>query len=200
MLFSPSGHASWWKPVGAIPTGKLISVPRSLVLVSITDTSRSIRGRKWILQGNSNKTPFRIVVAPWLFAFEAAWKLGLHLPIAMQESKPIKKTTYKETLHHSFFYFFAFRGPFSQQFGHFHLSLILYTCSLATILNFYTSHFSLPYLISPVLLLSIPQFTSTCSPVPGLCLPLYHSCLSSLYIVPALTVCSTFPKSHTTYV
>lgn len=46
VLFSPSGHASWWKPVGAIPTGKLISDPRSLVLMSIMDTSRSIRGRK----------------------------------------------------------------------------------------------------------------------------------------------------------
>lgn len=172
MLFSPSGHASWWKPVGAIPTGKLISVPRSLVLVSITDTSRSIRGRKWILQGNSNKTPFKIVVVPWLFGF---WSC-----METRSSEPIKKTTYKKTLYHSFFFFFfPFRGQFNQQFGHFHLSLILYSCSLSTILHFYASHFSLPCFISPVLLLSIPQVTSTCSPGSGFCLPLYHSCLSS---------------------
>jgi len=47
---SPSCQARQWKAVGAIPTGKLISVPCTVVLVSLTDTSRSIRGLRRILR------------------------------------------------------------------------------------------------------------------------------------------------------
>ena len=47
---SPSGQARQGKAVGAMPTGKLISVPRTVVLVSLTDTSRSTRGLRRILR------------------------------------------------------------------------------------------------------------------------------------------------------
>lgn len=46
---SPSCQARQWKAVGAMPTGKLISVPCTVVRVSLTDTSRRMRGLRRIL-------------------------------------------------------------------------------------------------------------------------------------------------------
>lgn len=47
---SPSCQARQWKAVGAMPTGKPISVPCTVVRVSLTDTSRRMRGLKRILE------------------------------------------------------------------------------------------------------------------------------------------------------
>lgn len=95
---------------------------------------------------------------------EVSWKPGLHLPIAMQEPEPIKKTACNKG---SLSFLFAFRG----QFSYFHFSFISYSCSLATVHHFCVSHFSSPSL---VLSLLIPQVPSTCSPVTGRCLPLHQ--------------------------
>lgn len=78
-------------------------------------------------------------------------------------------------------FLFTFRGQFSQQFSHFHFSLILYSCLVATVHHFCISHLSSVALALP---LSIPQIPSTCSPVPGCCLPLHHS-----YVCPCCTLC-----------
>lgn len=53
---------------------------------------------------------------------EISWKPGLHSPIAKQVSEPMKRTAYNKG---SLSFLFAFRGQFSQQFSHFHFSLIL---------------------------------------------------------------------------
>lgn len=50
VAISPSCQARQWNAVGAIPTGKLISVPWIVVRVSLTDTSRRIRGLRRILR------------------------------------------------------------------------------------------------------------------------------------------------------
>lgn len=57
---SPSGQARQWKAVGAIPTGKLISVPKMVDCVSVTDTSRKIRGLRRILVVISPETIRRV--------------------------------------------------------------------------------------------------------------------------------------------
>jgi len=78
-------------------------------------------------------------------------------------------------------FLFPFRGQFSQQFNHFHFSLIPHSCLLAT-----EHHFCISYFISPAFDLppSIPQIPSICRPVPGRCLPLHHS-----YVCPRCTQC-----------
>lgn len=53
---SPSCQARQWKAVGAMPTGKLISVPCTVVRVSLTDTSRRIRGLRRILSVEYRRT------------------------------------------------------------------------------------------------------------------------------------------------
>ena len=55
---SPSCQARQWKAVGAMPTGKLISVPCTVVRVSLTDTSRKIRGLRRILGVESSPDYF----------------------------------------------------------------------------------------------------------------------------------------------
>lgn len=56
VAISPSCHARQWKAVGAIPTGKLISVPCTVVRVSLTETSRRIRGLRRILSEEHGRT------------------------------------------------------------------------------------------------------------------------------------------------
>ena len=66
---APSCQARQWKAVGAIPTGKLISVPSTVVRMSLTDTSRKIRGLSRILKVISaeKKTEFNIFVIQLIF-------------------------------------------------------------------------------------------------------------------------------------
>ena len=45
MAFSPSGWARPWNAIGATRTGKLTSVPSTVVSVVTSDTSTSVRGR-----------------------------------------------------------------------------------------------------------------------------------------------------------
>lgn len=122
---------------------------------------------------------------------EVSWKLGLCSLIAKQESEPMKKTAnYKIIIKRKYnkrplSFLFAFRGQFNQQLDHFHFSLILLYWPQYIISASLTSvhHIS----SSPRLFLLAAMLAPSASP---------FVCLSSLYSVHALSLCSVFPKSH----
>lgn len=116
-----------------------------------------------------------------------------NLPIAVQAPEPIKKPACNKG---SLSFLFASRGQFSQKLSHFHSSLIPCSCLLATVVisAFSTSAHCLlfPHRPRHRFILLAGQFQLLPST------PLFI-CLFSLYLMPALTLCSMFSKSHSTY-